>query len=215
MMPTPAAPPPKAPHAPPKAPKVTATAATTFDAAIDRSLEEAQVIDRKGYPYLVHPLIDGIPRVEPRLLQAWVDWAKGQDLVREASLLVAPEAMGLPLAAPLSLATGLPYVVVRKRKYELPGEQVAYCETGYGENCLHLNAVGPDDRVLLVDDVLSTGGTLNALMATLETMGVPLAGALVFLDKGRVRAVLEERHGVPIRVMRTIRLEAGKVRIVD
>lgn len=184
--------------------------------AIDRSLTEAQVMDRKGYPYLIHPLIDGVPRVEPKLLQAWTDWAlTHKDLLDQATVLLAPEAMGLPLVAPLSLATGKPYLVIRKRKYDLPGEQVAYCETGYGESCLHVNAVTPDDKVLLIDDVLSTGGTLNALLATLSTMEVPVVGALVFLDKGRVRSVLEERHNVPVRVMRTIRLEDGKVRIVD
>jgi adenine phosphoribosyltransferase len=183
---------------------------------IDASLAEAQVMDRKGYPYLIHPLIDGVPRVEPRLLQAWVDWCLQQkDLLDRADVLLAPEAMGLPLAAPLSLATGKPYLVVRKRKYDLPGEQVAYCETGYGENCLHVNAVGPGDHVLVIDDVLSTGGTLNALLATLDSMEAETVGALVFLDKGRMRAVLEERHGVPVRVMRSITLQDGKVKILD
>lgn len=190
-----------------------AATATAVD-VIDRSLETAQVMDRNGYPYLVHPLIDGVPRAEPALLRAWLDWAQSQDLVRQATVLLAPEAMGLPLAVPLALATDLPYVVVRKRKYGLPGEQVAYCETGYGENCLHVNAVGPDDRVLVVDDVLSTGGTMNGLLTTLAGMHVPAVGALVFLDKGRVHKVLEERHGVPIRVMRTVRIEDGKVRIL-
>jgi adenine phosphoribosyltransferase len=190
-------------------------AATAVD-AIDRSLEEAKVLDRKGYPYLVHPLIDGVPRVEPALLRAWVDWARShEDLLTQATLLMAPEAMGLPLVAPLSLATGLPYVVVRKRKYELPGELVAFCETGYGENCLHVNDVAKGDRVLVVDDVVSTGGTLDALLATLTATGATTVGALVFLDKGRMRAVLEGRHGVPIRVMRSVRIEEGKVHIVD
>jgi adenine phosphoribosyltransferase len=200
--------------APKPAPKPVQPTATAVD-IVDRSLEMAQVMDRKGYPYLIHPLIDGIPRVEPALLKAWVDWASAQDCVRDATLLLAPEAMGLPLAAPLSLATGLPYVVVRKRRYDLPGEEVAYCETGYGENCLHVNDVRPGDRVLLVDDVLSTGGTMGGLLNTLAGKEARVVGALVFLDKGRVRAVLEERHGIPIRVMRTVAIEDGKVRIIS
>lgn len=182
---------------------------------VDASLESAQLMDRKGYPYLIHPLIDGIPRVEPALLQAWLDWAAAQDdLLGQTTLLVAPEAMGLPLVAPLSLATGLPYVVVRKRKYGLPGELVAFGETGYGEAALHVNGVQAGDKVLVVDDVLSTGGTLGALLTTLVEAEATPVGALVFLDKGRVHAVLEGRHGVPIRVMRTIAIEDGKVHIL-
>jgi adenine phosphoribosyltransferase len=136
------------------------------------------------------------------------------DLTDKATLLLAPEAMGLPLAAPLSMALGKPYVVARKRKYDLPGEEVAYCETGYGQNCLHLNDLWPDDRVLVVDDVLSTGGTLNGILTALKTMRVPVAGALVFLDKGNSRERLERQHGAPIRCMRRIRVAAGKVELV-
>ncbi|MHB1261477.1 MAG: adenine phosphoribosyltransferase [Thermoplasmatota archaeon] len=183
---------------------------------VDRSLREAQVMDRNGYPYLIHPLMDGVPRVEPALLQAWTDWAAGQqDLLGETTLLLAPEAMGLPLVASLSLATGLPYVVVRKRKYGLPGEAVAHGRTGYGESGLHINDVGPQDRVLIVDDVLSTGGTLDALLATLKGLGATVVGVLVFIDKGTARAGLEKRHGVPIRAMRAIRIEGGRVHIVE
>lgn len=183
--------------------------------AVDRSLLEADLMDRNGYAYLIHPLMDGVPRVEPALLQAWIDWAAAQtDLLAKATVLLAPEAMGLPLVAPLSLAAGLPYLVVRKRKYDLPGEEVAYCETGYGEACLHLNDVGPGDKVVLVDDVISTGGTMSALLATLQSMKVQVVGALVFLDKGNARAALEERTGVPIRAMRTIAIEGRTIRIL-
>lgn len=200
-----------------RAPVTAAARSRTADALerLDRSLREAHVMDRNGYPYLVHPLIDGIPRADADLLRAWTDWAAAQkDVLAEATVLVAPEAMGLPLVATLSLATGLPYLVVRKRQYGLPGEIVAYGETGYGEAALHVNAIEADDRVLLVDDVLSTGGTLTAIAGVLDERDAEVVGALVFLDKGRVRSVLEERLGAPVRAMRTIAITDGKVQIV-
>jgi adenine phosphoribosyltransferase len=145
-------------------------------------------------------------------MQAWLAWATAQvDVLAGATLILAPEAMGLPLAVPLSLATGIPYAVIRKRKYGLPGEEVAYCETGYSESCLHINDARPDDRVVVVDDVVSTGNTLDGILGTLAAMRVPVQGALVFVDKGTRRAFLEERHRVPVRALRSVRIEKGKV----
>jgi adenine/guanine phosphoribosyltransferase-like PRPP-binding protein len=40
---------------------------------LDKSLRDAEVLQRNGYPYVIHPLMDGVPRVDPRLLQAWMD----------------------------------------------------------------------------------------------------------------------------------------------
>jgi adenine phosphoribosyltransferase len=119
--------------------------------------------------------------------------------------------MGLPLAVALSLATDRPYLCIRKRRYDLPGEQVAYCETGYGQNCLYVNDLAAGDKVVVVDDVVSTGGTLSGLLATLTVMRVQVLAVLVFLDKGDAAARLAAQHGVPVRVMRNVRIEAGKV----
>ncbi|HEX9710498.1 MAG TPA: adenine phosphoribosyltransferase, partial [Candidatus Thermoplasmatota archaeon] len=66
---------------------------------MDESLAKATVMDRNGYPYLVHPLTDGVPRCPPELLAAWVEWAAAQAEAQDATLLLAPEAMGLPLVA--------------------------------------------------------------------------------------------------------------------
>lgn len=182
---------------------------------IDESLRDAMVLDRGGYPYLVHPLTDGVPRCDPALLREWTQWARTSPVLEGADLLLAPEAMALPLAVALSLEVDLPVLTVRKRRYDLPGETVAYCETGYGESCLHINDVRPGDRMVVVDDVLSTGGTLDALLGTLGEMDATVLGALVFLDKGGVRGTLEDRHNIPIHVMRTVRVEAGIVTTVE
>lgn len=179
--------------------------------ADDEVLAAAEVMDRNGYPYIVHPLMDGVPRVEPELLRAWTAWAWEQVPLRHADLLLAPEAMALPLVAPLCLESGLPYVVARKRAYARPGEQGLASETGYGSSNLYVNDVRAGDRVLIVDDVLSTGSTLDGLLAAVQACGAKAVGALVFLDKGDARKALEAKHGVPIVAMRSVRVEGGKL----
>lgn len=181
--------------------------------AIDRSLQTAPVLDRGGYPYVVHPLLDGIPRVDPGLLIAWAEWAADQEVLQGATLLVAPEAMGLPLATAISMKTGIPYVAVRKREYGLDDETVAYCETGYAQTCLYINDVREGDRVVLVDDVLSTGGTADALLTTLKELGATIQGAVVFVDKGDRAQRLEETHGIPIHVMRRIQVTGDRIQV--
>ena len=174
-------------------------------------LAAAEVTDRHGYPYIVHPLMDGVPRVQPALLQAWVDWAAAQPIVKQATVLLAPEAMALPLVAPLSLATGLPYVVARKRVYNRPGEKPVAAKTGYGMSSLYVNDVHAGDKVLVVDDVLSTGGTLHGILEAVKACKAKPVGALIFMDKGTSHLKLEEEHGVPVIAMRSVRIEDGKM----
>ncbi len=181
---------------------------------VDASLEAAPVVDRDGYAYVIHPLTDGVPRCEPAILRAWVDWARQQvaRLELAPTVLLAPEAMALPLAAALALEMDLPYLVVRKRAYGLPGERVVGARTGYSTSRLHLNDIRSDDRVLILDDVLSTGGTMDAILAALHEHAT-VEGVLVFLDKGLRRFELSARHGTPVVAMRTIDVTEGRVKV--
>lgn len=179
--------------------------------APDDILAHAEVTDRHGYPYIVHPLMDGVPRVRPELLRQWLAWAFQQAPIRQANVILAPEAMALPLAAPLSLETGLPYVVARKRVYNRPGEKALASKTGYGMSTLYINDVGKGDLVLVVDDVLSTGSTLDGILTAIKAAGGVPVGAIVFLDKGEARERLAKKHGVPIVAMRSVHVEHGKL----
>ena len=198
-------------HAGPSAPGQANAKSGAADASPDDILAAAEVTDRHGYPYIVHPLMDGVPRVRPELLKAWVAWAKAQPAVQQASVLLAPEAMGLPLGAALALETGLPYVVARKRVYNRPGEKAVAAKTGYGMSSLYVNDIHAGDKVLVVDDVLSTGSTLDGILAAVKACGGTPVGALVFLDKGEARADLETKHKLPIAVMRAVKVEKGKL----
>ena len=98
--------------------------------------------------------------------------------------VVGMEARGFILAAPVALALGAGFVPVRKAG-KLPREThaVSYA-LEYGEATLeiHHDGVVPGERVLLVDDVLATGGTVAATRELVETCGGEVLGAAVLLE---------------------------------
>jgi adenine phosphoribosyltransferase len=94
------------------------------------------------------------------------------------------EARGFILAAPVALRLGTGFVPVRKAgKLPGPTHQVSYA-VEYGEAVLemHQDAVVPGDRVLLVDDVLATGGTINATKELVERAGGVVVAVSVLMD---------------------------------
>ncbi|MFN5609671.1 MAG: adenine phosphoribosyltransferase [Holosporales bacterium] len=111
--------------------------------------------------------------------------------------LAAIESRGFLLAAPLAYHLGLGFIMIRK-KNKLPGRTVSYTyDLEYGTDTLEVqkDAVAPGQKIVLVDDLLATGGTLSAAIKLLRQCGaeVPLAAGLIELTflKGR------ERIGVP------------------
>jgi adenine phosphoribosyltransferase len=100
--------------------------------------------------------------------------------------VVGMEARGFILAAPVALALGCGFVPVRKAG-KLPREThaVSYA-LEYGEATLelHRDAIAPGERVLLVDDVLATGGTVHATVQLVEKCGGTAAGVAVLMELG-------------------------------
>ncbi len=94
--------------------------------------------------------------------------------------VVGMEARGFILAAPVALALGTGFIPVRKAG-KLPRETHAVSYTlEYGEATLevHRDAIAPGERVLLVDDVLATGGTAAATRQLVEECGGVCIGGL-------------------------------------
>jgi len=100
--------------------------------------------------------------------------------------VVGMEARGFILAAPVALALGVGFVPVRKAG-KLPREAhaVTYSlEYGQATLELHRDAISPGERVLLVDDVLATGGTVDATRRLIEACGGTATGASVLMELG-------------------------------
>ncbi|MAB36171.1 MAG: adenine phosphoribosyltransferase [Euryarchaeota archaeon] len=180
------------------------------------SLRGAPIIWKGEYPYFIHPISDGIPRMDAEVLRAtrdlivsMVDWS-------QIDLIVSVEAMGLPLLASVGEATGKPTVVIRKRSYGMEGEVRVDVSTGYSSSTAYINDISPGERILIVDDVISTGGTLEPILESLEGMGAVLQDVIVAIEKGNGRERLSaERPEWPIRTLARIDIVDGKVEIVS
>jgi adenine phosphoribosyltransferase len=108
-------------------------------------------------------------------------------------LLAGIESRGFLMAAPLALKLGCGFVMIRKRG-KLPGETIGLdygLEYGVDRVEIQADAIGAGQRVVLVDDLLATGGTMAASAALLRHVGatVPAAAALIELTflEGRSR----------------------------
>ena len=176
---------------------------------LTESFLSSPVVDRNGYPYFVNPISDGIPGMSAALLREVVDGIVDEaDL--DCDLVLAPEAMGIPLAAGIALKTGIPYAVIRKRSYGLPGEIALDQRTGYSKSPMYINGVSPGERVAVVDDVVSTGGTLRAIVGALRGMGAVVTEVIAVYSKQKDVSGLSEELGVPVRYLLAVSSMGGK-----
>ena len=110
---------------------------------------------------------------------------------KEIDMIVGPEARGFIIGWPVAYELGVGFAPVRKPG-KLPREVIsADYEKEYGVDTLtmHADAIKPGQRVLIVDDLLATGGTVKATIEMIERLGGVVAGCafLIELDdlKGR------------------------------
>ena len=175
-----------------------------------KSLEESPVVKKGDYDYFVNPISDGVPAMEPKMLRELALCVhKYADL--NIDKIVAVEAMGIHLATALSLTTDIPFVVIRKRQYGLEGELEVHQKTGYGSSKLYINDLHPGEKILLIDDVVSTGGTLIALIKTLKELDLDIKSIVAVIEKGDGKTNVERETGTDILSIFKIAIEDGKV----
>jgi adenine phosphoribosyltransferase len=117
-------------------------------------------------------------------------------------VVVGVEARGFLLAAAVALDAGVGVVPVRKAG-KLPRERIAAdyaLEYGAATLELHTDAIRPGQRVLVVDDVLATGGTLQAAIALVERLGGVVTAVSVVIELtalgGRQRVAPHSVHAL-------------------
>ena len=178
---------------------------------LERSVESSDVMKIGDYEYFIHPLSDGVPMLTPELLNAAADrMISVCDF--DCDCIVTAETMGIPVTTAISLRLGIPFTVVRKRRYNLPDEVDIAQYTGYSKNSMYINGLKKGDRVVVIDDVLSTGGTMRAILNALKnTIGCEIVDAAVIFAKSDADDAIFREFGVRVKRLVDARVVDGRV----
>ncbi|MGA9224977.1 MAG: adenine phosphoribosyltransferase [Mesobacillus sp.] len=103
---------------------------------------------------------------------------------RQIDLVVGPEARGFIIGCPVAYSLGVGFAPVRKEG-KLPRETVKVnygLEYGSDVLTIHRDAIKPGQRVLITDDLLATGGTIDATIKLVEELGGVVAGIAFLIE---------------------------------
>jgi adenine phosphoribosyltransferase len=188
---------------------------------VKEDLKKARVVEIKqrdrSYDYIVNPLSSGVPEIPSQAL-----WGCAYEMARMldiegADKIMAPEAMGFHIGAALSMVTGLPLLMIRKRPYLLEGEVTIRKKTGYEDSVMYINSVREGDKIVLVDSILATGGTLLSIIQALQSHGVSVQDAGVVVTRkglGGFERVLADT-GVKIKTLLYVEIVNGEVLVTE
>ncbi len=140
--------------------------------------------------------------LEPQVFKHAVDQMAAHFANRGVTAVIAAEARGFIFAAPLAIQLGAGFIPVRKPG-KLPFDTHSFhYELEYGSDTLemHTDALKAGDKVLLVDDLLATGGTMEACIRITERTGASVVGCAFVIEldflKGRDRLKPQEIYSL-------------------
>ena len=113
-----------------------------------------------------------------------IDWMVSLYQDKQVDKVVAVESRGFIFGAPVAIALNAGIVLVRKIG-KLPGEtiKVQYqLEYGYDELEMHSDSIKPDEKVIIVDDLLATGGTTQATIELLKKVPADIVGICFLIE---------------------------------
>ena len=162
------------------------------------SILMSDIVNFDDYTYFINGIGDGFPSVDPKILVEICNHIVDNYDFSYVDKIVGIEAMGIPIAVMLSYFTNIPYVIIRKRQYNLDGEVSVSKSTGYEESKLFINDIHEGENIFLVDDIISTGGTLMEVISTLRRMNVFIQDVVCVIGKNKGTYRVQQKTGVRV-----------------
>ncbi len=144
---------------------------------------QAKAVRLQNYWYYPGPLSSHVAPINPLALKEATEAFLAVGLMATSTLIVCPEALGVPVATALSIATGIPFSILRKK--QVGAESKSFTVTNrYRTTEFFLGTDVTSARVVLVDDVVSSGSTVLRAVAALRGAGATISGIGCLVVRG-------------------------------
>lgn len=124
---------------------------------------------------------------------------KMAEFAKDADVIVGPDARGFLFGTPVASMLKKPFVMVRKAK-KLPGDVIRKeYHYEYSSNVLEMqkNRIFPGQKVVVIDDILATGGTTKAIIDLVESQGAVVQRVIFLLELKDLKG-LDKYHGIEV-----------------
>ncbi|VVA47359.1 N-(5'-phosphoribosyl)anthranilate isomerase [Serratia ficaria] len=179
-------------------------AAAAFDVnegdILKASFDRQPLVSIQGRQFLLNSLTEQVPATSAELLREAARRVCEAARFPMGTKLVGEEDKGGGLLAAVSLLSGMPYGIARWYPSGLEGQVRVDFDCEYTDGSLFLNGVEPGDKVYIVDDLISTGGTLLGLIEAVRLAGAEVSGIVCVAEKinyGGSERVLKAT-GIPV-----------------
>lgn len=168
------------------------------------------------YEYILNPITDQIPACEPDLIDDVCQTLAEMGDFEEADVILGEEDRGGILIPIVAKETGLPFSIAKWYPSELEGEHEAEFRNGYTEGSLYINGISEGDRVAIVDDLVSTGGTLENLIKSVRNIDAEVVEVITICEKPEFGGIekVEEETGIKPKTGFQVIIEDGKTQVV-
>lgn len=166
--------------------------------------------DGKPYRYVILPLES---RAHPLFLRACVSGIERlmKEEIKSANVLLAIESKGFIITPIIAVRQNLGWVAVRKRDYLLEDQIVIHQRKAFkGGTDLFCVGLKRGDRVLLIDDIFSSGGTVTSTVEAVRDKGVKVCGICAIYTRGSGLEEIWERFRLPTGALARIELKEDR-----
>lgn len=182
-----------------------------------QAFDNQPLVQFNKYKFLINPLTEQIPATSANLLQAATDWIVATGEFDQATKIAGEEDKGAILVASTSLATGLPFGMARWYPAGLEGQVSVDFEMEYASGQLFLNGIEENDKVIIVDDMISTGGTMLALIQAVRLAQGTILDIICVAEKveyGGVQKITRET-GYRVKTLVKISIAGDRSKVVQ